>query len=95
MYNEKLAIAREVLVNGSATLLGMTFVKYHVEKVNLSDGSGVIKVSAENSEGGNAVTYLICRPGTVYNVNFIYDSSDRAASQDEVRTPLIASITVD
>lgn len=92
MYNEKMVIAREIAVNGSATIMGMTFVQYAAEKEKLSDGTGVVKVYAENSDKGTAVTYLICRPGTVYNVNFIYDSPERADEQADARTPVLQSI---
>jgi hypothetical protein len=94
MYNEKMAIAREVAVNGSATVKGMTFVKYGAEKENLPDGTSVVKVSAENSEKGTAVTYLICVPDAVYNLNFIYDSPERADSQAETRDQIVQTLQV-
>jgi hypothetical protein len=95
MYNEKMAISREVDINGSATVMAMNFVKYAAQKETLADGTGVVKVSAQNSDGGTAVTYLICMPGTVYNLNFIYDSPERAESQADARDPVVQSIHLD
>lgn len=95
MFNEKMAISREVAVNGSANVVAMTFIKYDVVKLALADGTGVVKVTAENSDKGTAVTYLLCKPGVVYNVNFIYDSPERAESQASVRDTVMQSVHLD
>ena len=89
MYADKMAISQEITANGSATVMAMTFVKYEVEKQSLADGTGVVKVLAENSEDGTAVTYLLCKPGSLYNINFIYESLQRAESQASARDAII------
>lgn len=92
IFNEKMAIANEVAVNGSANVISMTFTRYEVEKLTLPDGTGAVKVSAENSEKGTAVTYLLSEPGAIYNINFIYDSPERAESQNQTREALIGTL---
>ncbi len=92
MYAEKMAISREVALNGSVNVISMTFVRYVVEKLTLPDGTGVVKITAENADKGTAVTYLFCKPGMVYNVNFVYDSPERAESQSSVRDAILPTI---
>jgi hypothetical protein len=92
LFNEKLAIANEVAINGSATVVAMTFIQYHVEMANLTDGTKMVRVSAENSDHGAAVTYLLCSKGYVYNINFIYESADRANSQKPYRDALLKTV---
>ncbi|MDD1728456.1 MAG: hypothetical protein LUQ50_05235 [Methanospirillum sp.] len=92
MYAEKMAISREVALNGSVNVISMTFVRYVVEKLTLPDGTGVVKITAENTDKGTAVTYLFCKPGMVYNVNFVYDSPERAESQSSVRDAILPTI---
>lgn len=94
MYNEKMAVAREIAINGTATVMGMKFIKYGAEKETLADGSAAVKVSAENVDKGSAVTYLICKPGVVYNINFVYDSPDRAESQSDARAAFMQTVQV-
>lgn len=95
LYREKMSISDEVAINGSVNVVSMTFVKYDVEKISLPDGTGVVKITAENSEQGTAVTYLFCKPGQVYNINFIYDSPERAESEASVRDRVLTSVHLD
>lgn len=95
IFNEKRAIANEVALNGSANVIAMTFVKYDVEKQTLADGTGVVKVTAKNLDNGTAVTYLLCTPGMIYNINFIYDSPERAEDQATVRDAVIQTLQVE
>jgi hypothetical protein len=92
MYADKMAISQEIDVNGSATVMGMTFVKYEVEKQSLSDGTGIVKILAKNSENGTAVTYLLCKPGSIYNINFIYESLQRAENQASDRDAIMQNV---
>jgi hypothetical protein len=95
LYNEKMSISREVAVNGSANVLAMTFVMFNVERSNLPDGTNAVKVTAKNSEGGAAVTYLFCRPGVVYNINFVYDGSERAEKEVLVRDTIFSTLRLE
>lgn len=92
MYTDKQAISDEITANGSATVMGMTFVKYMVEKQSLPDGTEVVRILAENTEKGTAATYLLCKSGAVYNVNFIYESPQRAESQAAVRDEVMQTV---
>ncbi len=94
LYDEKMAISHEVAVNGSVTVKAMTFVRFDVEGVKFEDGTGVVKVTAENSDKGTAVTYLFCRPGMVYNINFVYDTYERAEEQGPVRDAILSTVRV-
>ncbi|HWQ65651.1 MAG TPA: hypothetical protein VN372_02155 [Methanospirillum sp.] len=94
IYADKAGIADEVLKNGTFSLNGMTFVSYDVQKTALTDGTQAVKVTAENSAGGAAVSYLITSAGYEYDVNFIYESLKRAEEQSEVRDGVIRSVTL-
>ncbi len=94
LYNEKMAISHEIAVNGSANIKTMTFVRFDVEGVKFEDGTGVVKVTAENSDKGTSVTYLFCRPGMVYNINFVYDRYERAEEQTSVRDAILSTVRV-
>lgn len=95
LYNEKEVIANEVAVNGTATVVAMTFVKYVVKKTKLPNGTDMIKVIAEDSKNGTAVTYLLCKNGYVYNINFVYDNMERAESQASARDSIIQTVHLD
>ena len=92
IYNEKMAISNEVTLNGSVDVKSMRFVKYDVEKQTLADGTGAVKVTAENSDNGTAVTYLLYSAGTIYNINFIYENPERAGTQESVRDAVLRTI---
>ena len=92
IYNEKMAISNEVTLNGSVDVKSMRFVKYDVEKQMLADGTGVVKVTAENSDNGTAVTCLLYNAGTTYNINFIYENPERAGTQESVRDAVMRTI---
>lgn len=92
MYQEKMGIANEVAINGSATVVAMTFVQYQVDLITLADGTSVVRVIAQNSENAAAVTYLLCIPEYVYNINFVYESPDRAGTQSEARDMIMESV---
>lgn len=92
MYQEKMGISNEVAINGSATVVAMTFVQYQVDLITLADGTPAVRVIAQNSEDSAAVTYLLCIPGYVYNINFVYESSDRAGAQSQARDMIMESV---
>jgi hypothetical protein len=94
LYNEKMTISHEVAVNGSVNVSAMTFVRFDVEGAKFEDGTGVIKVTAVNSESGAAVTYLFCRPGLVYNINFVYANYERAETEAPVRDAILSTLSV-
>ncbi|HWQ64874.1 MAG TPA: hypothetical protein VN429_10695 [Methanospirillum sp.] len=94
LYNEKMTLSHEVAINGSVNVSAMTFVRFDVEGAKFADGTGVIKVTAVNSENGAAVTYLFCRPGLVYNINFVYANYERAENEALVRDGILSTLSL-
>lgn len=94
IFEEKEAISQEVARRGSATVRAMTFVTYEVAKEPLADGTGVVKVTAVNTEKETAVTYLLPAPGQMYNFNFIYETMKRAEEQAPVRDAMLRTLVL-
>lgn len=94
IFEEKETISREVDRRGSATVRAMTFVTYEVEKEALASGTGLVKVTAVNTERETAVTYLLPAPGQMYNFNFIYENVQRAEEQAPVRDAMLQTLAL-